>query len=32
VISGMKDPQWLKPGDLLEAKVEGLGTLVTPIA
>lgn len=31
VISGMKDPQWLKPGDVLEAKVESLGTLVTPI-
>jgi 2-keto-4-pentenoate hydratase/2-oxohepta-3-ene-1,7-dioic acid hydratase in catechol pathway len=31
VISGMKNPQWLKPGDLLEAKVECLGTLVTPI-
>ncbi len=32
VISGMKDPQWLKPGDLLEAHVEGLGCLVTPIS
>lgn len=32
VISGMKDPQWLKPGDVLEAKVDSLGTLVTPIA
>jgi 2-keto-4-pentenoate hydratase/2-oxohepta-3-ene-1,7-dioic acid hydratase in catechol pathway len=32
VISGMKDPQWLKPGDVLEARVESLGTLVTPIA
>ena len=32
VISGMKDPQWLKPGDLLEARVEGLGCLETPIS
>ncbi len=31
VISGMKDPVWLKAGDLLEANVEGLGCLVTPI-
>lgn len=32
VISGMKDPVWLKAGDLLEARVEGLGCLVTPIS
>jgi 2-keto-4-pentenoate hydratase/2-oxohepta-3-ene-1,7-dioic acid hydratase in catechol pathway len=32
VISGMKDPEWLKPGDVLEARVDSLGTLVTPIA
>lgn len=31
VISGMENPQWLKPGDLIEASVEKLGTLVTPI-
>ena len=31
VISGMKDPVWMKPGDLIEAHVEGLGCLVTPI-
>lgn len=31
VISGMKKPDWLKPGDLIEATVEKLGTLVTPI-
>lgn len=31
VISGMKDPVWMKPGDLIECKVEGLGNLVTPI-
>lgn len=32
VISGMKNPQWLKSGDVLEAKVQSLGTLVTTIA
>ena len=32
VISGMKNPQWLKSGDLIEAHVEGLGCLVTHIA
>jgi acylpyruvate hydrolase len=31
VISGMENPEWLKPGDLIEATVEKLGTLVTPI-
>lgn len=31
VISGMKDPVWLKPGDVIEATVSKLGTLVTPI-
>jgi acylpyruvate hydrolase len=31
VISGMKNPEWLKPGDLIEAEVEKLGVLVTPI-
>jgi acylpyruvate hydrolase len=31
VISGMKEPVWMKPGDLIEAHVEGLGCLVTPI-
>ena len=32
VISGMKDPVWLKAGDRIEAYVDGLGCLVTPIA
>jgi 2-keto-4-pentenoate hydratase/2-oxohepta-3-ene-1,7-dioic acid hydratase in catechol pathway len=27
----MKNPEWLKPGDLIEAEVEKLGVLVTPI-
>lgn len=31
VISGMKVPVWMKPGDVMECKVEGLGNLVTPI-
>lgn len=31
VISGMKEPVWMKPGDVMECKVEGLGNLVTPI-
>ncbi len=31
VISGMKDPVWMKPGDVIECHVEGLGCLVTPI-
>jgi len=31
VISGMKNPEWLKPGDLIEASVEKLGCLVTHI-
>ena len=31
VISGMKNPQWMKSGDLIEAHVEGLGCLVTHI-
>jgi acylpyruvate hydrolase len=32
VIAGMKDPVWLKPGDLVEANVAELGTLTTHIA
>jgi 2-keto-4-pentenoate hydratase/2-oxohepta-3-ene-1,7-dioic acid hydratase in catechol pathway len=31
VISGMKDPQWMKSGDVMECHVEGLGALVTPV-
>ena len=31
VISGMKDPVWMKPGDVIECHVEGLGCLETPI-
>ena len=31
VISGMKDPQWMKSGDVMECHVEGLGCLVTPV-
>lgn len=31
VISGMKVPVWMKPGDVMECRVEGLGTLITPI-
>ncbi len=31
VISGMKEPVWMKPGDVMECKVEGLGNLVTPV-
>lgn len=31
VISGMKNPQWMKSGDVMECKVEGLGCLVTPV-
>ncbi len=31
VIAGMKDPQWLKPGDVVEAKVAELGTLTINI-
>lgn len=31
VISGMENPVWLKPGDLVECTVEKLGTLATPI-
>ena len=32
VISGMKNPQWMKSGDVMECHVEGLGCLVTKIA
>ena len=32
VISGMKDPQWMKSGDVMECHVEGLGCLVTRVA
>ncbi len=32
VISGMKDPQWMKSGDVMECHVEGLGCLVTKVA
>ncbi len=31
VISGMKDPVWMKSGDVMECKVEKLGNLVTPV-
>lgn len=31
VISGMKERNWLKAGDLIEAHVQSLGCLVTPI-
>lgn len=31
VISGMKDPVWMKSGDVMECHVEGLGCLVTPV-
>ena len=31
VIAGMKDPQWLKPGDRVDATVAELGTLTTHI-
>ena len=31
VIAGMKDPQYLKPGDRIDATVEKLGTLTTHI-
>ncbi len=31
VISGMKEPVWMKPGDVIECHVDGLGCLVTPI-
>lgn len=32
VISGMKNPEWMKSGDVMECHVEGLGCLVTKIA
>jgi 2-keto-4-pentenoate hydratase/2-oxohepta-3-ene-1,7-dioic acid hydratase in catechol pathway len=32
VISGMENPVWLKPGDVIEAKVAELGTLTTRVA
>lgn len=31
VIAGMKEPVWLKGGDVVEVEVEGLGRLVTPL-
>ena len=31
VISGMKEPVWMKSGDVMECHVEGLGCLVTPV-
>jgi acylpyruvate hydrolase len=32
VIAGRKDAEWLKPGDRIEASIDGLGTLVSIIA
>ncbi len=32
VISGMKDPVWMKSGDVMECHVQGLGVLVTKVA
>jgi len=32
VISGMKNPRWMKSGDVMECHVEGLGCLVTKVA
>lgn len=29
VIAGMKEPAWMKPGDRIDATIEGLGTLTT---
>jgi 2-keto-4-pentenoate hydratase/2-oxohepta-3-ene-1,7-dioic acid hydratase in catechol pathway len=29
VAAGMKAPEWLKPGDRIDATIEGLGTLTT---
>jgi 2-keto-4-pentenoate hydratase/2-oxohepta-3-ene-1,7-dioic acid hydratase in catechol pathway len=31
VISGQENPEWLKPGDVIDCYVEKLGNLVTPI-
>ena len=31
VISGQENPDWLKPGDVVDCEVEKLGNLVTPI-
>ncbi len=31
VIAGMPDPVYLKPGDIIEASVEKIGTLVTHV-
>jgi len=31
VISGQENPDWLKPGDVVDCQVEKLGNLVTPI-
>ncbi len=32
VISGMKEPVWMKSGDVMECRVEKLGCLVTKVA
>ncbi len=32
VILGQKDPLWLRPGEILRAKIEGIGELVNPVA
>ncbi len=32
VISGMKEPVWMKSGDVMECHVQGLGCLVTKVA
>jgi len=29
VIAGMENPQWLKPGDRIDARIDGIGTLTT---
>ena len=31
VIAGMKDPKWLDDGDIVEAEIEKLGVLISPI-
>ena len=31
VALGMKEPKWLKPGDVVDCTVEGIGTLTNPI-
>jgi acylpyruvate hydrolase len=32
VAAGMKPPRWLKPGDSVEVQIDGIGTLINPIA